>query len=91
MNQVWHGSCILVFKQIILIMNIDKLRNLHQQIEHLKMKLYWELEDLEKQAEEGSQLERYLQDYIDNMEYVHPNRLSDNFIMTLIMESLKPE
>ena len=91
MNQVWHNSCILVFKQIILIMNIDKLKNLHQQIEHLKMKLYWELEDLEKQAEEGTQLERYLQDYIDNMEYVHPNRLSDNFIMKMIVESCKPK
>ena len=91
MNQVWHGSCILVFKQIILIMNIDKLKNLHQQIESLKTKLYWELEDLEKQAEEGTQLERYLQDYIDNMEYVNPNRLSDNFIMKMIIESSKPQ
>jgi hypothetical protein len=72
-------------------MNIDKIKNLHQQIEHLKMKLYWELEDLEKQAEEGTQLKRYLQDYIDNMEYVHPNRLSDNFILKMIIESSKPQ
>jgi hypothetical protein len=55
------------------------------------MKLYWELEDLEKQAEEGTQLKRYLQDYIDNMEYVHPNRLSDNFILKMIIESSKPQ
>lgn len=91
MNQVWHDSCILVFKQIILIMNIDKLRNLHNQIESAKIKLYWELDELEKQAEKGTQLKRYLQDYIDNMEYIHPNRLSDSFIMKMIIESSKPQ
>lgn len=72
-------------------MNIDKLRNLHNQIESAKIKLYWELDELEKQAEKGTQLKRYLQDYIDNMEYVNPNRLSDSFIMKMIIESSKPQ